>query len=68
MNRHMLMVLMEIEQGVFHACCIDYARQTSLKALVEKGLINLVGDEYFLTADGEHVVNASLHSAEDICG
>lgn len=62
--RH-LMVLLELDDGCYHAAQCGRSNRNKDAAVAfaeceERGLIRLIGDEYFLTTDGNDVLEVAL--------
>ena len=71
MNPNLLMVLLEIDDGSYHACMIgrgsnDYSHvkaEESLRVLISYGYVEWVGDELSLIQAGRDVLEAAVNGA-----
>ena len=63
MTKNMLMVLLEIDNGSYHACQIGRGQNhnketmTAQKQLIEHGYVSWIGDELLLTQQAVDLIN-----------
>ena len=72
MTQYELMLLLELDAGCYHACMCGRSGKDKTFALytfdnlIERGFIELVGDEYFLTIDGKDAIDAAMIGISNI--